>query len=70
LVMLGDDDEATLEHAAALYRSLPDADLAVIPRTSHGLLVERPNLCNPMILEFLSNEPAPTLSPIMRAPER
>jgi pimeloyl-ACP methyl ester carboxylesterase len=46
LVMVGDDDEVTLEHAIELYRGLPDAELAVIPGTSHGLLVEKPALCN------------------------
>jgi len=40
LVMIGDDDEVRFEHAAAMYRSLPDAELAVVPGTSHGLLVE------------------------------
>lgn len=35
LVMVGDDDEVTLEHAIATYRALPDAELIVVPgRTS------------------------------------
>ncbi|MGH9157259.1 MAG: alpha/beta fold hydrolase [Acidimicrobiales bacterium] len=67
LVMFGDDDEVTLEHAIALYRTLPNAELAVIPGTSHGLLVEKPELCNTMILEFLTNDPVPTFAPIRRA---
>jgi pimeloyl-ACP methyl ester carboxylesterase len=67
LVMLGDDDEVALEHAIALYRSLPDAELAVVPGTSHGLLVEKPELCNTMIVDFLTTEPVPTLAPIGRA---
>ena len=40
LVMVADDDEVRLEHAVELYRSLPDAELAVAPGTSHGLLVK------------------------------
>lgn len=67
LVMLGDDDEVALEHALALYRTLPDSELAVIPGTSHGLLVEKPELCNGIILDFLCNEPVQTLAPIRRA---
>ncbi|MFC7446744.1 alpha/beta fold hydrolase [Rhodococcus daqingensis] len=67
LVMLGDDDEVTLEHALALYRGLPDAELAVVPGTSHGLLVEKPDLCNRIILDFLTTEPVPTMAPIRRA---
>jgi len=67
LVMLGDDDEVILEHAIALYRALPDAELAVIPGTSHGLLVEKPALCNTMVIDFLANDPVRTFAPIRRA---
>ena len=69
LVLLGDDDEVRLEHAIALYRSLPDAELAVVPGTSHGLLLEKPDLCNTIIIDFLCNEPVLTLAPIRRAPK-
>jgi pimeloyl-ACP methyl ester carboxylesterase len=67
LVMLGDDDEVTPEHAIAMYRGLLDAELAVIPGTSHGLLHEKPALCNEIIVDFLTIEPAPTIAPIRRA---
>jgi pimeloyl-ACP methyl ester carboxylesterase len=67
LVMLGDDDEIRLEHGIALYRALPDAELAVIPGTSHGLLVEKPELCNAMVVDFLTNDPVATFAPIRRA---
>ena len=67
LVMLGDDDEVRLEHAIELYRSLPDSELAIIPGTSHGLLVEKPTLCNTLIIDFLKTDPVPTMAPIRRA---
>ncbi len=67
LVMMGDDDEVRLEHSAILYRGLPQAELAVVPGTSHGLLVEKPDLCNKIISDFLSAKPVPTLAPIRRA---
>jgi pimeloyl-ACP methyl ester carboxylesterase len=67
LVMLGDDDEVTLEHAIALYRGLPDAELAVVPGTSHGLLHEKPALCNTIIVDFLTTDPVPTIAPVRRA---
>jgi pimeloyl-ACP methyl ester carboxylesterase len=67
LVMVGDDDEVTLEHALALYRALPDGEMMVVPGTSHGLLVEKPALCNAVVVEFLSAEPVETLAPIRRA---
>jgi pimeloyl-ACP methyl ester carboxylesterase len=69
LVMLGDDDEVRLEHGIALFRALPNAELAIIPGSSHGLLVEKPKLCNTMIIDFLANDPAPTMAPIRRASE-
>jgi pimeloyl-ACP methyl ester carboxylesterase len=67
LVMTGDDDEVRLEHAIELYRSLPDAELAVVPGTSHGLLAEKPALCNLLITEHLARDPVPTFAPIRRA---
>jgi pimeloyl-ACP methyl ester carboxylesterase len=66
LVMLGDDDEVTIEHATEMYRALPDAELAIVPGTSHGLLHEKPELCNKLLLDFLANEPVPTLAPVSR----
>jgi pimeloyl-ACP methyl ester carboxylesterase len=67
LVMAGDDDEPRMEHTLELYRGLPDAELAVVPGTSHGLLAEKPALCNAIILGFLAEDPAPTFAPIRRA---
>ncbi|CAM3224394.1 AB hydrolase superfamily protein YdjP [Arthrobacter ulcerisalmonis] len=67
LVMIGDDDEVSLEHAIAMYRGLPTAELAVVPGTSHGLLVEKPDLCNRLILAFLTQDAPPTFAPIRRA---
>ena len=66
LIMVGDDDQVTLEHAIDFYRALPDGEMAVIPGTSHGLLVEKPDLCNRVILDFLTLDPVPTLAPIRR----
>ncbi len=66
LVMLGDDDEVTLEHAIDVYRSLPAGELAIIPGTSHGLMIEKPSLCNAILLDFLTNDPVTTLAPVRR----
>jgi pimeloyl-ACP methyl ester carboxylesterase len=67
LVMLGDDDEVILEHALAMYRGLPDAELAVVPGTSHGLLHEKPAACNVLLVDFLTQDPVPNFAPIRRA---
>jgi pimeloyl-ACP methyl ester carboxylesterase len=67
LLIVADDDEVRLEHAVAMYRNLPDAELAVVPGTSHGLLPEKPDLCNLLITEFLTKDPVQTFAPIRRA---
>jgi pimeloyl-ACP methyl ester carboxylesterase len=67
LLMFGDDDLVAMEHVAAMYDGIPGAELAIIPGTSHFLMQEKPALCNEMILDFLRNEPVPTVAPIRRA---
>ncbi|GAA2778737.1 pimeloyl-ACP methyl ester carboxylesterase [Nonomuraea dietziae] len=67
LVMAADDDIVTLEHTLALYRGLRDAQLAVVPGTSHLLLHEKPELCVRLISDFLTTGPTPTWMPVRRA---
>ena len=67
LVMAGDDDAVSAEHTLELYRGIPDAELAVIPGTSHALIIEKPGLCNGIILDFLTTNPVATFMPIRRA---
>jgi pimeloyl-ACP methyl ester carboxylesterase len=68
LVMAADDDITNLEHMLELYRAIPDSELSIVPGTSHFLLQEKPDLCNAIILDFLANDPVPTVAPIRRAP--
>ncbi|MFN2484430.1 MAG: alpha/beta fold hydrolase [Candidatus Limnocylindria bacterium] len=56
LLMLGDDDDVTLEHVAAVRRTMPNAQLAVVPGTDHGLMFEKPELVNRILLDFLADE--------------
>lgn len=67
LLMAADDDQVQLDHAVAMYRSLSDGELAVIPGTSHGLLHEKPALCNTIMVDFLTTNPVPTIAPVRRA---
>jgi pimeloyl-ACP methyl ester carboxylesterase len=70
LVMLGDDDAVTLEHAIAMYRALPQGRLAVIPGSSHGVFMEQPAVVNGLIERFLAaTGPPQTLMPIRRRTE-
>ena len=68
LVMFSDDDLVTMQHVIDMYEAIPNAELAVVPGTSHFLLQEKPALCNQLILEFLANEPVATVAPMRRAP--
>lgn len=57
LLMFADQDEVEIDHIHALHRALPDAQLAIVPGTGHGLLADKPELCNAMIIDFLNAEP-------------
>lgn len=52
LVMLGDRDFTTLEHAIALYRLVPHGRLAVLPGSGHDAPVAHPDWVAAMLLEF------------------
>ncbi|GAA2365418.1 alpha/beta fold hydrolase [Nonomuraea africana] len=67
LVVAADDDIVTLEHTVALYRGLREAQLAIVPGTSHLLLHEKPDLCARLVTDFLTTGPTPTWMPISRA---
>lgn len=56
LVLCGDDDIISVEHAAELVRRLPDAQLGVVTGTSHALPLEKPAVVNELVLGFLADE--------------
>ena len=67
LVMVGDDDIVRFEHSIELFETIPDAQLAVIPGASHLAPVEKPELVNQLVLDFLAAEgPATTMMPLRR----
>lgn len=54
LVMTGDEDWPCLEPALLLKRTIPTADLAVLPGTGHTLNLEEPCLFNAHLDRFLA----------------
>ena len=66
LVMAGDDDVATLEHTCSMYEAIPEAQLAILPGTSHSVLKERPKDCARLIRRFLLGD----VPPVTEAPVR
>ena len=69
LVMFSDDDLVTLTHAVEMYDALPNAELAIVPGTSHFLTQEKPDLVNKIVVDFLTKDPVATVAPIRRAPK-
>jgi pimeloyl-ACP methyl ester carboxylesterase len=54
LVMMGDSDLLTVQHADDLRRTIPGSQLAVVPGATHGLPMEKPDLVARLALDFLT----------------
>ncbi len=67
LVIAGDDDLVSLEHTIELFGAIPNAELAIVPGTSHFPAIEKPDVVNRLILDFVQNDPSPTMMPLRRA---
>jgi pimeloyl-ACP methyl ester carboxylesterase len=59
LVCAGEHDVVLPEHTAMLARAIPRAERWIVPGASHSAMIERPDLVNPRVLEFLSRGPRP-----------
>ncbi|MCJ9728652.1 alpha/beta fold hydrolase [Bradyrhizobium sp. PRIMUS42] len=55
LVVTGDDDEPCLEPALFMKRCIPDARLWVVPRTTHPVNLEEPEMFNRVVSDFISD---------------
>jgi pimeloyl-ACP methyl ester carboxylesterase len=53
LVMAGDHDFTSIEETTEIYRGLPKGQLIIVPATGHGTFLQRPDLVNLSIREFL-----------------
>ena len=53
LIIAGDHDEIKGEHTLKIYESIPNAQLAILPNSSHSALIENPPLFNEIVLRFL-----------------
>jgi pimeloyl-ACP methyl ester carboxylesterase len=68
LVIIGDDDYITVEHAEEFSRAVEHGQLAVVPGASHLVPMEKPNLFNQLVLDFTANPLPETMMPIRRNP--
>lgn len=53
LIIAGDHDIIKSEHTLKIYESIPNAQLAILPNSSHSALIENATLFNPIVLKFL-----------------
>ena len=68
LVLVGDDEPIPLAHTCALYEALTNGQLAVVPGTSHLVPLEKAELVNRLIADFLAEDGPPvTFMPMHRA---
>lgn len=55
LIADGDHDEAIkLEHTVSIAQAIPGAELLIVPGTSHFAFLQRPDLFNKAMLDFLA----------------
>lgn len=68
LVVAGDDDVVKHAHSVAFYEALPRGQLAIIPGASHGVFMEKADLLNRIVLDFLAEQGDPqTILPVRRS---
>ena len=67
LVVASDDDIISLEHTVEMYRMLGAAQLAIVPGTSHLLLLEKPHACVRIVRDFLLDPTVATMMPLRRS---
>ncbi len=53
LVLVGDEDDPSVEPSLFVKRAVPTAALAVLPRSGHGINLEEPALFNHLLGDFL-----------------
>ena len=53
LIMAGDKDEIKIEHTVKIFENIPNAQLAIVPNSTHYLPSENPKLFNEIVLSFL-----------------
>jgi pimeloyl-ACP methyl ester carboxylesterase len=66
LIIVGDDDYISVEHAQEFSRTVKHGELAVVPGASHLLPMEKPDLFNAIVLDFTANPVPETMMPLRR----
>ncbi|MDD5149248.1 MAG: alpha/beta hydrolase [Flavobacterium sp.] len=56
LIIAGDHDLIKGEHTLKIYEAIPNAQLAILPNSSHSALIENSKLFNEIVLNFLMQQ--------------
>jgi pimeloyl-ACP methyl ester carboxylesterase len=56
MIVLGDRDEVTLEHAIEMHRLIKKSQFCVLPKTSHAVFRERSSLINTIAIDFFTHK--------------
>ncbi len=48
------DSEVRVEHLHAMHQAMPNAQLAIVPGTGHGLPSDKPDLFNRLTTDFFT----------------
>jgi len=67
LVLVGDDDAVAIGHTIALYEALPAGQLAVVPGSSHLVPIEKPDVVNRLLVDFLDDGAVTSMIPLRRS---
>ena len=54
LICAGDQDLIRREHTEAIARAIPGAKLWIVPDANHSVMIEKPEVVNPRVLEFFA----------------
>jgi pimeloyl-ACP methyl ester carboxylesterase len=56
LIMAGDKDVIKTEHTVKIAESIPKGQLAIIPNSTHSVVVEKPDLFNSLVIDFFEGK--------------
>lgn len=56
LIIAGDRDMIKIDHTVSLYKAIPNANLFIVPSTSHGAMEENPSIVRPVVLNFTNTK--------------
>ncbi len=54
MIVLGDQDDISIEHGLEIHRQINNSQYCVLPNTSHEVFAQRPDLITTLAIEFFS----------------